>query len=152
MQRRHLFEGITISILALDSTVGGATSHSLEEQNAASSLCWHDLVESHQISLTGQKDGNGKPCRRACTIKSVDARVLVMERSLSAENVRTRPACPSPTQRRTYTEKHKAHSYVLTLLVRRNIGIESQHKYAEHSNPIWNKYVFVSRAYYLLCY
>lgn len=66
--KNEILDGIPATDL---STVGGATSRNLGQQNTASSLSWYDLQESHEISLTAQKDSNGKPSRRACTIKSI---------------------------------------------------------------------------------
>lgn len=53
------------------STVGVGGVRGSELQTATPQLLsWYDIQESHQISLTEQRDGNGKPCRRACIIKS----------------------------------------------------------------------------------
>lgn len=97
--RNEILDGI----LATDSsTVGGATSRGLEQQKPASSLEWYDMQQSHQISLTDQKDNNGKPCRRACTIKAAGCESVGDERKAVSKECK-HPACMSITN----TSKNK---------------------------------------------
>jgi hypothetical protein len=58
-------------LLDPDSTAAGA-SFGMQQQNTARPLQWHDVMEFHQFGLTAQRGTDGKPCRRACSMKADD--------------------------------------------------------------------------------
>lgn len=54
--------------LLMNSSIAGA-SCALQQQTTAAPLEWYHVQESHKFGLTTQRGGDGKPCRRACSIK-----------------------------------------------------------------------------------
>jgi hypothetical protein len=92
--RNEILDGILAIATDCPTTVGGTTSSSSDK--TASSLEWYHVQKSHQISLTDQKDNNGKPCRRACTIKAAGCESVGDERKAVSKECK-HPACMSIT-------------------------------------------------------
>jgi hypothetical protein len=54
----------------LDLPNAANASSGAQQQNTAHPLEWYDVMDSHTFGLTTQRGGDGKPCRRACSIKA----------------------------------------------------------------------------------